>query len=434
MLVAFIPWVTFHFRVRYALPFVLLWTLSALHKPRQLQIPRNAVVSLVWTTLFLGMYLGIGVLFLPFGHGDGMSYEELSEALPILFPLMVFHISIRNGRLRELRLLTLFGFFCLATAAGMTILGETAVEGGSRALTAAGGGHVDPSLVDAALDAGIGGFGPVYGIGLLVFPVLYCITFMPWLLKVFFACIMLLSLAMVYSAGYSILIIGIVLAGAVYLVARSGAKLLTLKILGVVLVMSLVTAVANPRIMKFSLTPLQRLGNLIGKQEYQYRLDSIIDAVSGKRGTYATFRTDLYWRSWEVFLRHPFFGIGSYDYRSTAIKDNIGGHSLLLDILGRSGVFGLSIFICFLVCHSRYLRVMSPLLLGCAWWPSYYIFMFSAGAVALINPLSGIQVFSDLLLFIPTLPLFFERNYARAGVQCVRERASVQKHADYVGV
>jgi hypothetical protein len=49
--------------------------------------------------------------------------------------LLVFHLSIRNGRIDELRRFVAFSLLCQGVAAAMTWSGIRSVEGASRLLT-----------------------------------------------------------------------------------------------------------------------------------------------------------------------------------------------------------------------------------------------------------------------------------------------------------
>lgn len=417
LMVAIIPKVVQYFQHRYILPLMLAWVVIAFMARRCVRLPRQGLISLVCTFLFLGLYLGIAPLMWLFDHGESLNYGHFSDYILTAFPLIVFHLSVCNGRQRELRLLTIFAFVCIAVSALMTLFGGFDVEGGSRALTGALSDSADLELIGAAWDAGIGSFSHVYGMGLLVFPLLYLIRFMTFSMKVFLSLTSILILVTVYMAGYSILLIGMFVAGLLCLSARFGVKTSLLKIVGVALVAAVVIVVATPQVLRFVMDPLQRMGDMIGQMEYQGRIESIVDTIAGSQDSYASYRSGLYWMSWDTFLKNPYFGVGAYNYQNRVIADNIGGHSLVFDLLGMCGLFGLSVFILFFVFYFRYMRVMSSVGLGFKWWPACYIFIFSAGAIAFINPLGGPIVFIDLLFFIPAFVFFFKRKDAGMLVQ-----------------
>jgi hypothetical protein len=409
IMVAFIPRVVHYFQHRFILPLMLLWVIHAFTMRRHVQLPRQGLVCLIVAFVFLGMNEFIAPLCSLFDHGVGFNYGMISDFVLTGFPLLVFHFSVCNGRQQELRLLVFFGFCCIAVSAAMTVLGLANVEAGARALTGASGEGADLQTVEAAFEEGIGTYGHIYGMGLLLFPLLYCVTFMPVAMKGFFAGFCLLVLVAAYKAAFSILLIGLALAGLLFLVMKLSRSLALLKAVGIVFIVVVITVLANPRILSFTLNPLLNLVGMTNQMEYQSRIESVADMISGDEDAYASFRTELYWRSWNVFLKHPFFGIGNYYSANNEMLDT-GGHSLLFDTLAVWGIFGVSIFVLFFVFLQRYMRAMSFAVLGFKWWPAYYIFLFSAGTIAIVNPIGGAIVYSDLLFFIPSLVLFFRRN------------------------
>ena len=407
LMVAYIPKVVHYFHHRYIAPLMLAWFLIALATHRKVQLPPQGQMRLIAVIVLLGLFYGLGPFFSLFEHGSGLNYGMVSDFVLTIFPLLVFHLSVCNGRHRELRLLVIFGFVCVACSAAMTLSGLQVVEAGSRALTGATGEGADLDTIGDAFDAGIGTYGNVYGMGLLIFPLVFCAGFMHLPMKVFFTGLVVLFLLTAYKAAFSILLIGIFLAGILYMVTKFGGRPRVLKIIGVASVIALVTFVANPKMAGFLLSPLQSMGGMTSQMEYQSRIDSVIDMVSGDQDSYAAIRSELYWKSWRVFLKHPLFGIGNYYSLDNEMLDT-GGHSMVFDTLAVWGIFGLGVFILIFVYFYRYMQVMSSVVLGFKWWPAYYIFLFPFSAIAFINPIGGAIVFSDLFLFIPSLVFFFK--------------------------
>jgi hypothetical protein len=297
----------------------------------------------------------------------------------------------------------------------MTWFGESIIEGGSRAITGSTG--------DAAYAyrEGIGSFGFVYGAGLLVVPLLYGVTFISLQLKIMCSVLMVLITLAVYKAGYSILIIVMAIAGVIYVAAKVGLKQRVLSWIGVILIGLLICATVKPQIFSFLAKPLLHLEHNTSNPEYQMRINSIADSLSGAEGTYAEYRASVYWASWRVFLKYPLFGGGSGEYRRPA-PDMVSGHSTVFDTLGFYGLFGLTLYLLFFVYHYRYLRVMSAVVIGYKWWPSYYIYMISATAVMFINPFSGVPLLMSLCLYLPALPLLFKKEQRVVGIQTVANR------------
>lgn len=415
--ITYLPWLKYRLQFRHVFPLMLIWAGVAYATRRKLRVPRAGVSSLALALVVLGIFSGIDLIYLVFGVGDGMDYVGFVDLVMVFFFLSIFHFSVCNGRLRELRLLVFFCFACMAISAAMNFMGESLVENGSRILTGSEAEGADLGEITAAASAGMGGFGYIYGMGLLVFPVLFFASAMPLPLKVLFSCLMVVFLGTVYKAGYTILMVGLLISGVLYLIVKSRVNLGTMKLFGIVLITILVTAVISPKIMNFMITPLQSLADLIGKEEYQIRTQSMADAVSGEEETYTVTRSELYWKSWRTFTENPLFGIGRYDYRRSSLMEGIGGHSMFFDTLGFYGLFGMSLYILFFVFHYRYMQVMSSMALGFQWWPGYYIYLFPFIAISFINPIGGFLILSDLLLFIPALAVCFKRNNGGVNIQ-----------------
>lgn len=92
-------------------------------------------------------------------------------------------------------------------------------------------------------------------------------------------------------------------------------------------------------------------------------------------------RQKVYAASWEAFLRHPIIGNRLIQNGSTALAS--GGHSFLLDTMGKWGLIGISIVLAMVWAFSRWYR---SLFVGSY---AYYYSLFSLGlslVVAALNP------------------------------------------------
>lgn len=402
--ISWIPILAQYWKMRYTYMLAVLWLAIAFAQRRPVRLPWKGIINLAGAFIFLSLYTNLNIVYSMFGIGSEWTYESVANSLQVFVPLAIFHLSVCNGRQNELRLLVFFCFICLAVGAVMTYLGEFEIEGGSRALT----GSTDDAQF--AFLAGIGSYGFIYGTGLLIIPILYGMTFMSAPLKIILSTFIVALFVAVYRASYSILMGAMALACALYVANKVGLRQRYVNLMGVFLVTILVIATAFPQILSFMTDPVNRLSSITTNSDYSVRLVSVSDAMSGAAGTYAEQRASLYWDSWRVFLKYPVFGGGSGDNRRPA-QDWVGGHSTIFDTLGFYGLFGLTIYILFFICHYRYMRVVSAIVIGDKWWPSYYIFMFSATAVMFINPYSGGPLFFNLCLYIPSLTLFFKKEY-----------------------
>ncbi len=407
--VAIIPWFKYRIQLRAVLPIMLLWLVFAMVSKRHLTLPREGRKYFTGVLLFLCVYHGLGLIGLPFGLGDGMAYVDLVDLLVSLFAFLVFHYSIRNGRLLELRFSVIFAYLCLAIAAGMTIRGEAVIEGGSRMLT--GSGALDD--MDAAKSAGIGSYGLVYAMGLFFFPLIYYAGFVKIPLRPLCFCCAGLIVIAVYRAGYSILIIGMSFAGMLYLLIKMGIRLRQLKYVGIVGIILLFSSILQPKLFSFTAELFKWMANHVDRYEYRFRLEELAEAASGGTESYAVMRSERYWRSWYTFLKNPFFGMGKYDWEggSSQKMSNVGGHSLIFDTLAYYGIFGFSILILFFVFHYHYLRILSAMALDNRWWPGYYVFMFPVSMIALVNPLGGYLFYFVILFLVPASACIFKQSF-----------------------
>lgn len=106
-------------------------------------------------------------------------------------------------------------------------------------------------------------------------------------------------------------------------------------------------------------------------------------------------RVDLYNKSFSTFSEYPIFGVyhkAGNDYENL-YSAGIGGHSDLLDYLGKYGLFGCSLIFYFL--YLCYKDNSSSILLSLAW----LIFIF----FAILNPVISFTIFLVLFLLIPSI-------------------------------
>jgi hypothetical protein len=405
----FIPLLGYYFRVRYVAPGIVMWLFIALYKKRNVLLPRGGNRSLFGTLIFLVLYSVLPLIYNPSTYDYQRIYELFSNLALLLFPLVIFHLSICNDRLRELRFIILIIIICLVIASIMTITGENVLEGASRSLTGSTAENANWSDVHTAAELGVGGYFYIYGIGLLIMPLLYGMSFMSVGRKIFFSLFIALGCLAVYQAMYSILWIALALAGALTALTKMGLKQRVINQFGVVCLVTLIIVSASPQVLGFIAKPLQRIGDISKKQTYQSRINSIADALSGDGETYVDTRTSLYWESLNVFLEYPIFGCGDKAYVSKSGK-RIGGHSTIFDTLGTYGLFGLTIYLLIFICHYRYMRRIVSIAIGYKWWPLYYIFIIPSCAIMFINPLTGYIFVSNLMLTIPSTLLFFKKN------------------------
>ncbi len=423
LVASYIPWVGQRVRFRYYALFTILWFGLALVRQRNVHLPKRGLASLAWAVLLFTTYDLLGLLFLPFGHGNGVTITDVFDIVRLFVPLGILHYSVRNGRLRELGMLVILVLMCLACTAVITWSIGTEVENASRMLTGKSSEYNANWMdVDYALKNGVGQFAHVYGFGLLALPLMYCSKYMSLWAKVLCRIVATIFLLSAYFASYFILILAILTGFGVWLaLASSGSsKRRWVKTVGTLFVVLAITVMINPSIFRGAVPTLLAVRDMTENKEYRMKITAVIDAVSGSSDSYCFYRKDLYERSWNAFLENPLVGFGVWDYiraiESSDIEkaESVGGHSQVLDTLGRSGLFGFSIFILGFVFLFRYLRAISSQFLGFRWWPTLYIFMFQAILVSFLNPLRGYTVYTDLLLLIPGMACLFKESAAEA--------------------
>lgn len=404
------PWFGRLIRFRYVIVLCLAWIILTRYSSKRLHLPLTAQKWFWLTVFYYSLYALLQVIYMPFGRSVGVTYLDVFDVFRVLFPLVLFHISVINGKFHEMRYILGLCFICLLIMCYMTIRGEVEIEGASRAITGGGSDYASMDIQYDAFEAsnmGVGAFGNIYGMALLLFPMAYCLRFMSIKQKWCAMTLFVVGLAAVYRAGFMLSVIGICVAGILYFGKRT--NMYTVRPVGVLLVFMTLIILAQPGILKLALSPLERLSQRTFKEEYRYRIESITSTITGDENAYAAYRSSLNWRSWDAFKRSPLVGIGPNNVGNPHQND-IGGHSQLFDLLGCYGLLGAGLFTLFLYYLYRYMKEMSRCVLGISWWPAYQIFMFSACVVAILNPLKGAVIYINVFLLLPAMALL-NRNH-----------------------
>lgn len=199
---------------------------------------------------------------------------------------------------------------------------------------------------EALTDLGVGGYGFTYFLVMYLPCVLYLIrnrkseifTY-TWTKKIILPLLLLnflLGLFTVYKADYvlAILLMALGLAFALFYDSKSTMKrgAFWMSLVGV--------SVAIPFLILRYITELIQF--FWGTSLMVKLKDINMSLVSGKSSGTVSGRTDRYLRSWNMFLDNPFFG--------TLKKDNLGKHSLIIDMFAQYGVF-IGIFFCIAVLY-----------------------------------------------------------------------------------
>jgi hypothetical protein len=326
--------------------------------------------------------------------------------------LCIIHVAVNTGQIKELKLIVLVCLFSLILAAIISIRGFSEMEGAARLLTAASSEETDLHEVAFAMEKGIGSYGTIYGLGLLIAPLILLLGSVRFYMKL--AIILMVGIFFIASirAAFSILVFaiaaGIVVAG-LRLIKLKGA--LFHSIIGVGLFV-IILAISTPTVFKFLSPVLDTLSTLTEDPNYQFRIQSLKDAIYGNTDptNYATYRPALYWNSLDVFLTAPLTGYRGFsdpgDFRNI-----IGGHSFVFDTLGGYGLLGSAIYLAFYVYYFKYIRRLI-FITGYARFTGVLLaFFYPFLLVGFLNPLWGYQIFVDFLLIMPGLFFFAEPRF-----------------------
>jgi hypothetical protein len=319
-----------------------------------------------------------------------------------LFSMWVFvRLAMRN-KIKEIKILTLvtLGALCIGAYSGAAFLEEESARNIIRDLTAGGGQNI--WLERDALRSGVGGFGFVYSIGLLAPALLYAgICAKNWIFRIF--CWVSCYIFSIYSyrAGFSILIASAVYGYVCYLTSFVIPNFKRYRTVMRAIIIFILAATLFPKIVSFGVSPLSTLAYSLENDNYTSRLLSIAEGISGGSDEYALYRTGLMWKSWRVFLQHPFIGAAN-----TSLRYEIGGHSFFFDHLAMSGLLGFLPYPIFIYFYSRYLKlVLYPVSRRAQILISTYVYMFFL--CTFLNPLNSLIVWSSLFLLLPGISLFF---------------------------
>jgi O-antigen ligase len=341
--------------------------------------------------------------------------NDFAELVLCISPLYIFHFSVANGRQRELRLLLMWILLCLSCTSVMTLMGELGTEEASRLLTGRfGSGNYTNDEAMLAME-GIAQRSQVYSIGLLVAPMLYSVRFISFRQKIIYLACAALFFYISYTTRYSSLMMGIFLGLILLSILLLGIRGKAVNIIGILLVIGVIIGTAQPKSFSFLARPILGLRDMTTIRTYQERIEAVVDTISGAGDSIATARTDLYWMSWKAFCSEPLFGVGIWPWGADMTSDQnqravqLGGHSVIFDILGSSGLFGFMFFVLLFVSFFKYLSTLSPNVLDRRWWPVASLFMFPFIMFLMVNNLTGYHVYMDFFLLMPGMAFVYRR-------------------------
>jgi hypothetical protein len=422
-----VPWLAVRIQTRYVFVLFIIWLLFMIIRGRHAtQLPQKANIWFGRTVIFLMLFLLLRFFFQLLGHGNGCDIAYVSNIILNIAILLILHLSMSCGRQRELGLLVIWILICYIGVCIMTITGEANTQYISRILTGQLGAS-DLSKVDEAIQDGIAQRNQIYSLALLVGPMLYCAALMPLTLKIMFSICAMLFLYTSYITAYSSCLIGLLLSGIILLLIKVGIRAKGIRIIGILAVTLIVISTFNPRLVRFMSTPLLAIRDMTEIEEYKFKIESIVDALSGGQETHLSVRTDLYKRSWHAFCSSPIYGVGMWtwnsdeDRASINQRERLGGHAGIIDILGSSGLLGISLFVLMIVSFMRYLRAITPTMFAKQWQSVVYSYMFPCMVyMSVTSRVFNLEDVSLTLVLPGMMYLLKEHRYGGSSHICMR--------------
>lgn len=419
-----VPWV--HLRVRTIIPFILtmLWAL-AINRQSRFRIQNCAFFDHTFVVAFISSFFCyfLQCLYFLIGHGAITPYYLMAMLLSNIAFLYVLYVSLRTGRFKELKFLTLVTLIGLIWAGISSARGLAAGIEGSRAVMSArlvydSGADITDAI--EALNIGLGNYGDMYVYAAMSGALLFA------MIKIKDMRMKILSAVALFGACLSIR--GSGLGTPVFVLAYSlimciGVLMLrrrrTVVVFAVVGVLSLTIFIATPTAFSFMAPPFRAIAESMDKDanragSIKTRILSVAEALEGNQDTYAVSRFRLHRDSFDVFCDNFLIGCGSYNAGHPKIA-KIGGHSYFLDKIAREGLPGLAVYIMLLFSIYKSYKVCSQVGIGREWLPMPMIYLWSFFFASIANPVPVLAGYCFILF--PGLALFFRGSIYDESIQ-----------------
>ena len=414
-----LPWLQYRVRVAVIVPFFFVWLIHMTFLPVRGPVPywRQLRISFLFVIVFAVIYELLPLLYGRFGLSYSsrvvFNWGKFVSAVAACFYMSIIYLSFVHKRFKELAFLLMI-ILCAGILSGVqSFLHGDLVEGGAARFMVTAGSDLAKGKASAfnnAMDTveyGLAGYGLTYfyafGIPLLVYA---CLSIRKnWLMRFFYICASLGFGVAVAKGGLQTPImvagvgIGLVLLS-LLMRLRKG-----IIVLGVGLMVALWTFSVAPKVFSFLESPLRAFAQFSEKPVYKERLTSLADAVRGDTNSYAYSRYQLQKRSWDIFCGNLPFGGGR--------NVQCGDHSEFFDMLGYFGFVGLTVWVLYLICLTRFFIFLGKAFCGQKYvnmlylYISAYLFASVANPVPLVNSLVVIMI-SALGLYFPFAPLSVE--------------------------
>jgi hypothetical protein len=392
------PWFAARLRMRVLVPLMVIYIVyMVMNNKRNIGTDHKehaaSVRMLASSCLFFLTYMLVEIFY----------YHEFSSGWLIcstfgLFYMWVFTRLALENKVMEIKILTLVTLTALFIG-GYTSQSYLATEENQNIVRSITGGTASDMDVNAAVYAGVGGYGFVYSVGMLAPALFYAGLRSKSLIRWFFwmcGCFLMLN---AYRAGFSILMATIVLGLTCYTLSFGIRTTVGYRLTAMFLVMFVLLVTLNPQVATFMVSPLLSIANSLGNDNYIFRLTSVADSITGSGDDYAVYRTGMMWKSWGAFLQSPIYGVSE-------ASQLIGGHSFFFDYLAMGGLVAFLPYPFFIYFYIKYLRlVVYPLSRSARVLIETYLFMFIF--CTFMNPLNSATVWASFFLILPGISLFF---------------------------
>lgn len=390
-----IPWFAFRVRIVYVFILMLCWLVFNFNSVFYIlaaSVSRSFRITLFWFIV----YNFLNNLYAIFGFGDFSTYGEVSITMAQMIYFIIAHYLLVTNRYRELKFLTCWIFIGVIIAGLMGLRGF-GVEGleGARSLVGTGAKELTAERIDKIIQTatfGLGDYRYVYmcswlfGILLMTCAMVKTVLLRLMLLMIAIACV--ISVRMGGLGTPVIIMIVEMIIFIIWYCLRKSRRVV--KVLGYALVVGIAMYFVTPIVYRPFAIPLKYVAEHMEEGSVKTRISLLAESFWGD-DNYTRERARLQLISWYTFCRYPILGEGMYHFEYGEVpKNEIGGHSLVLDRLAKSGIIGFLPFIIFIFWLGKYYEDISRVRFRKDWLaiPAMFTTVYIFSSIA--NPTFGI--------------------------------------------
>lgn len=400
-LYTFLPWFAYRSKAYFMVALCLFW--FVLSKPyRLVKFPRVKLRNFfVITFLVISAYYFLQNFFALLGHGDLMENRLYTSSAYSLSMLGLMYVIYDKGRLVEAKILSYVAMFGIVLT-GFFSRSAVAIQfEGARALTYGGSSYEAEGNQIMAMQLGLGGYAFSYSMALM-FPILIYLSFKArgvWN-KILCCMTLIASLYNIYSSGLGtpVMVLTYSMVLCVVWFSTRTRKLVTF--VGIIMLVGIFVFAVHPQVFSFLYPLVQGIAEIWPDGSVRERMLSMAQAFSGDTSSYAFRRYQLQLVSWKTFLHAPFWGIGIYNYNENAVISmwRLGGHSMMMDTLARSGIIGGALFFSMIPLLQWLSNKFSKIWFDKDVSAAYHISLLSFVFASFTNPFS--TILPPLMLYI----------------------------------